>query len=54
MQIDSQLLQSNQIKTKKLEGMDEEFLTKAEINRAWNQKKKDATGNEVPVVSAKS
>jgi hypothetical protein len=33
--------------------MEEEFLTKAEINRAWNRKKKlDAVGDEGSVVRA--
>jgi hypothetical protein len=44
------LLESNQIKTKKVEGMEEEFLTKAEINRAWNRKKKLDADDGLPAV----
>ena len=39
-QIESNLLETNQLKTKKLEGIDESYLTKAEVNRAWKEKKK--------------
>lgn len=50
-QIESQFVQSHQLKTMKVEGMEEEFLTKAQINRAWNQKKKlQMDGDEISVV----